>query len=113
MNGRRARAHPRPFASGRQVDTNAKNERPRAASGGGADRSGAYTSLLPWQVRERRFAPAGLGRRGLNPDDVYAFLDRIAVDMAAVYAALAQSRRETARIKGELSRRQTAQDQPR
>lgn len=91
----------------------AKNERPRAASGDGVDRPGAYTSLLPWQVRERRFAPARLGRRGLDPDHVYAFLDRVAVDMAAVYAALAQSRREVARIRGELNRRQAAQDQPR
>ncbi|MGW3895707.1 DivIVA domain-containing protein [Micromonospora profundi] len=70
-------------------------------------RSGAYTSLLPWQVRERRFAPTGLGRRGLNPDDVYAFLDRVAVDMAAVYAALAESRLETVRIKSALRRWQT------
>ncbi|MGV9213930.1 DivIVA domain-containing protein [Micromonospora sp. RB23] len=92
---------------------NAKDERPRAASDGGADRSGAYTSLLPWQVRERRFAPAGFGRRGLDPDDVYAFLDRVAVDMAAVYAALAESRRETARITGELNRRQAEQGRPR
>ena len=44
---------------------------------GGTYRSGAYTSLLPWQVRERRFKPVGLGRRGLNPNDVYAFLDRV------------------------------------
>ncbi|MGC5379334.1 DivIVA domain-containing protein [Micromonospora sp. DT68] len=72
-------------------------------------RSGAYTSLLPWQVRERRFAPTGLGRRGLNPDDVYAFLDRVAVDMAAVYAALAESRLETVRIKHALRRWQTEQ----
>ncbi|WP_435205688.1 DivIVA domain-containing protein [Micromonospora sp. bgisy143] len=85
---------------------NTRNERPRAASGGGVDRSGAYTSLLPWQVRERRFVPVGLGRRGLDPDDVYAFLDRVAVDMAAVYAALVQSRRETVRLRGEMDRRQ-------
>ncbi|MEV4212732.1 DivIVA domain-containing protein [Micromonospora sp. NPDC049662] len=88
---------------------NARNERPRAASGGGTDRSGAYTGLLPWQVRERHFTPAGLGRRGLNPDDVYAFLDRVAADMAAVYAALAESRRETVRIKAGLRRWQTDQ----
>ncbi|MFI5929615.1 DivIVA domain-containing protein [Micromonospora sp. NPDC051543] len=88
-----------------------RNQRP--ARDVGVSRSGAYTSLLPWQVRERRFAAAGLGRRGLNPDDVYAFLDRVAVDMATVYAALAQSRREVTRIKGELNRRNAAQEQPR
>ncbi|WCN84674.1 DivIVA domain-containing protein [Micromonospora sp. LH3U1] len=88
---------------------NAKNQRPGTASGGVTYRSAAYTSLLPWQVRERRFAPVGFGRRGLNPDDVYAFLDRVAVGMAAVYAALAESRRETARIKAGLRRWQTDQ----
>src|SRR5688500_11773210 len=31
-----------------------------------------YTPLLPWQVRERRFNLVGLGRRGLEPDHVYA-----------------------------------------
>ncbi|MEU0546744.1 DivIVA domain-containing protein [Micromonospora sp. NPDC005979] len=88
---------------------NARNQRPDPPRGGATYRSGAYTSLLPWQVRERRFPPAGLGRRGLNPDNVYAFLDRVAVDMAAVYAALAESRLETARIKAGLRRRQADQ----
>ncbi|MBQ0905518.1 DivIVA domain-containing protein [Micromonospora sp. U21] len=88
---------------------NARNQRPGPSSGGTTYRSTAYTSLLPWQVRERRFAPTGLGRRGLNPDDVYAFLDRVAVDMAAVYAALAESRLETVRIKNALRRWQTDQ----
>ncbi|WP_406064174.1 DivIVA domain-containing protein [Micromonospora sp. NBC_00860] len=88
---------------------NARNQRPGPPRGGATYHSAAYTSLLPWQVRERRFTPTGLGRRGLNPDDVYAFLDRVAVDMAAVYAALAESRRETARIKAALRRWQTDQ----
>jgi DivIVA domain-containing protein len=60
-------------------------------------------------VRERRFKLAGLGRRGLEPDDVYAFLDRVAGDLAAVYAALAASRRETAVIKDALRRWQSEQ----
>ncbi|MFF0365781.1 DivIVA domain-containing protein [Micromonospora sp. NPDC005087] len=88
---------------------NARNQRPTPVGGGVTYRSAAYTSLLPWQVRERRFSPTGLGRRGLNPDDVYAFLDRVAVDMAAVYAALAESRLETARIKNALRHWQTDQ----
>ncbi|MEU5790390.1 DivIVA domain-containing protein [Micromonospora purpureochromogenes] len=66
-----------------------------------------YTPLLPWQVRERRFKLVGLGRRGLEPDHVYAFLDRVAVDMAAVYAALAASRREAACAKDALRRQQS------
>ncbi|MEU5727198.1 DivIVA domain-containing protein [Micromonospora sp. NPDC047738] len=82
----------------------------RPARGSGATyRSSAYTGLLPWQVRERRFKPVGLGRRGLNPDDVYAFLDRVAGDMATVYAALAASRRETAVVKDALRRWQSDQ----
>ena len=60
-------------------------------------------------MRERRFKLAGLGRRGLEPDDVYAFLDRVAGDLAAVYAALAASRRETAVIKDALRRWQSDQ----
>ncbi|MEH0844935.1 DivIVA domain-containing protein [Micromonospora sp. CPCC 205711] len=82
----------------------------RSARGSAATyRSFAYTSLLPWQVRERRFKPAGLGRRGLAPDDVYAFLDRVAGDLAAVFAALAASRRETAVVKDALRRWQSDQ----
>nr|WP_237747153.1 DivIVA domain-containing protein [Micromonospora lupini] len=87
---------------------NARNERPVPVGGDATYRFAAYISLLPWQVRERRFATVGLGRRGLNPDDVYAFLDRVAGDMAAVYAALAESRRETARIKAGLRRSQAS-----
>ncbi|MCW3817861.1 DivIVA domain-containing protein [Micromonospora sp. DR5-3] len=82
----------------------------RPARGSGATyRSSVYTSLLPWQVRERRFKPVGLGRRGLEPDEVYKFLDRVAGDLAAVYAALAASRRETAVIKDALRRWQSDQ----
>ena len=86
-----------------------RNQRPFPEGAGTTHRSRAYPSLLPWQVRERRFPPARLGRRGLNPDEVYAFLDRVAVDMAAVYDALAQSRRETLRIKVALRRWQSEQ----
>ncbi|MFG1649360.1 DivIVA domain-containing protein [Micromonospora sp. NPDC049275] len=92
---------------------NPKNQRPEPPSDRATYRSAAYTSLLPWQVRERRFAPVGVGHRGLNPDDVYAFLDRVAGDMAAVYAALAESRRENGRIKGALRRHQIDQTRAR
>ncbi|MFE9691900.1 DivIVA domain-containing protein [Micromonospora sp. NPDC005806] len=85
-----------------------RNHRPARGSGA-TYRSGAYTSLLPWQVRERRFKPVGLGRRGLDPADVYAFLDRVAGDLAAVHAALAASRRETAVVKDALRRWQSDQ----
>ena len=85
-----------------------RNQRPTRGSAA-TYRSGAYTSLLPWQVRERRFKPVGFRRRALDPDDVYAFLDRVAGDMANVYAALAASRRETALIKDALRRWQSDQ----
>ncbi|MER5454630.1 DivIVA domain-containing protein [Micromonospora sp. NPDC002389] len=72
-------------------------------------RSAASTGLLPWQVRGRRFRRVWPGRRGLAPDEVYAFLDRVAGDLAAVQQALAESRRETARIKAALRDWQSAQ----
>ncbi|MFG1801071.1 DivIVA domain-containing protein [Micromonospora carbonacea] len=50
--------------------------------------------LLPWQVRERRFRSARWGRRGLDPQEVREFLERVAVELGAAYEALAQSRRE-------------------
>ncbi|WP_262285521.1 DivIVA domain-containing protein [Micromonospora sp. MA102] len=85
-----------------------RNQRPARGSGA-TYRSGAYTSLLPWQVRERRFQPVGIGRRGLDPGEVYAFLEQVAGDMAAVYAELTASRLETMRIKAALRRWQSDQ----
>lgn len=75
----------------------------------GIHRFGAYPNLLPWQVRERRFKPVRLGRRGLDPDEVYRFLDRVARDLAAAYAALAAGRREAAVIADALRRRRADQ----
>ncbi|WBB90680.1 DivIVA domain-containing protein [Verrucosispora sp. WMMC514] len=62
-------------------------------------RSTAYSGLLPWQVRGHRFRRVWLGRRGLAPDEVYAFLDRVAGELATVQQALAESHRETARVR--------------
>lgn len=76
-------------------------------------RSAAYHPLRPWQVRERRFRSTPLGRRGLDPQEVGEFLDRVAGDLAAVYDALAQSRRETDRIKDALRRWQSEQTRAR
>ncbi|MEV1330911.1 DivIVA domain-containing protein [Micromonospora costi] len=72
-------------------------------------RSAAYHPLRPWQVRERRFRPTPLGRRGLDPREVREFLDQVAGDLAIVYDALAQSRRETDRVKDALRRWQSEQ----
>ncbi|ABP53985.1 DivIVA domain-containing protein [Salinispora tropica] len=76
-------------------------------------RSAAYDPLWPWQVRGRRFRSTPLGRRGLDPHEVGEFLDRVAGDLAAVYDALARSRRETDRVKDALRRWQSEQAQAR
>jgi DivIVA domain-containing protein len=60
--------------------------------------------LLAWQVREQRFRPARFGRRGLDPADVRAFLERLAVEMAAHDEALRSARLEAARLGSELRR---------
>lgn len=83
--------------------------RQRSANGPTCYRSAAYHPLRPWQVRERRFGSTPLGRRGLDPREVAEFLDQVAGDLAAVYDALAQSRRETDRIKDALRRWQSEQ----
>ncbi|MER7332183.1 MULTISPECIES: DivIVA domain-containing protein [unclassified Micromonospora] len=83
--------------------------RQRSANGPTCYRSAAYHPLRPWQVRERRFRPTPLGRRGLDPQEVREFLDHVAGDLAVVYDALAQSRRETDRIKDALRRWQSEQ----
>ncbi|MFY1617402.1 DivIVA domain-containing protein [Micromonospora sp. WMMD736] len=60
--------------------------------------------LLPWQVRERRFRASRFARPGLDPDEVYAFLDRVAVDLSAIHHALRESRQEAARSREMLRR---------
>jgi DivIVA domain-containing protein len=62
--------------------------------------------LRPWQVRGRQFT---ITRRGVDPDEVGAFLDRVANDLAGVYAELARSREETMRIKNALREWQSRQ----
>ncbi|MFG3642098.1 DivIVA domain-containing protein [Micromonospora sp. NPDC047762] len=63
-------------------------------------RAANYVPLKPWQVRGRRFTRRG--RRGVDAVEVAEFLDRVAHDLADVYAALGSSRRETERIKDAL-----------
>jgi cell division septum initiation protein DivIVA len=58
----------------------------------------------------RAAVPAEPGRRrGLDPQEVGEFLDGVAGDLTVVYDALAQSRRETDRIKDALRRWQSEQ----
>jgi DivIVA domain-containing protein len=72
-------------------------------------RSTAQLPLRPWHVRNQRFGPTRLGRRGLDPDEVQVFLDRVADDLHQVYAELAASRDENVRIKNALRQWQSLQ----
>ncbi|WP_435830589.1 DivIVA domain-containing protein [Micromonospora chalcea] len=89
-----------------RIRPNRRNARPPDSAPGAAYRSASYLPLRPWQVRGRRFATR---RRGLDPAEVAAFLDRVAGDLAAAYAEVARSREETARIKGALREWQSRQ----
>ncbi|WDZ87939.1 DivIVA domain-containing protein [Micromonospora cathayae] len=65
--------------------------------------------LYPAQVRDRRFRCTRLGRRGLDPEDVRRFLDRVALELAAAQEAAERARRETAQVKDALRRWQSEQ----
>ncbi len=90
-----------------------RNQRPWPVGGSTCYRSASYRPLRPWQVRERRFRPTRLGRRGLDPDEVAQFLDQVAGDLAALYDALARSRQEGDRIRDALRRWQSEQSRVR
>ncbi|RKR89566.1 DivIVA domain-containing protein [Micromonospora pisi] len=72
-------------------------------------RSSAQLPLRPWHVRNQRFHPNRLGQRGVDPDEVQVFLDRVADDLHRVYAELAASRDENVRIKNALRQWQSQQ----
>ncbi|MFB9545353.1 DivIVA domain-containing protein [Micromonospora sagamiensis] len=72
-------------------------------------RSRFCVPLLPAQIRDRRFRRARLGRRGLDPDDVQRFLDRVALELADAQQAAERARQETTRIKDALRRWQSEQ----
>ncbi|WDZ85388.1 DivIVA domain-containing protein [Micromonospora cathayae] len=84
-----------------------RHHRPEATTTPGRYRSRTYTPLGPWQVRGRRFGLARWWRRGLDPDEVTDFLDRVADDLTTLYDLLHRSRQETARVKDALRRWQT------
>nr|WP_239098221.1 DivIVA domain-containing protein [Micromonospora qiuiae] len=73
-----------------------RNQRP------GYYRSAACPPLRPWQVRAWRFRACRFGRRGLDPNEVHEFLDRVADDLAAVYDALGNSVQEAVRFRDAL-----------
>lgn len=67
-------------------------------------RAAPYPRLRPSQVRGWQFT---VRRRGLDPGEVAAFLDRVADELARTYTELACSREEAARIKDALRRWQS------
>ncbi|MEH1012734.1 DivIVA domain-containing protein [Micromonospora sp. CPCC 206060] len=69
-------------------------------------RSASYLPLRPWQVRGRRFRTV---RRGLDPTEVDAFLERVADDLAELYGQLGRSHDEAVRIKRALREWQSRQ----
>lgn len=81
----------------------------RQRSDGVPYRSNFCLPLIPAQVRARRFRRTRLGRRGLDPVEVRAFLDRVALDLAYAQEAAERARQETHRIKEALRRWQSEQ----
>ncbi|GAA2717060.1 DivIVA domain-containing protein [Micromonospora olivasterospora] len=82
-------------------------------AGGTAYRSASCVPLRPADVRTRRFGRTRLGRRGLDPDEVLTFLDRVAAELADAQRAAERARGETHRIKDALRRWQSEQAQAR
>ncbi|MBO4207798.1 DivIVA domain-containing protein [Micromonospora echinofusca] len=71
----------------------------RRSPNAGWYRSASCRPLTANQVRDRRFADA---RRGLEPNEVYAFLHRVAAELAATRRELIMTREENVRIKRAL-----------
>lgn len=65
--------------------------------------------MRPWQVRSRRFTLIGFRRQGLDPVEVHEFLDRVADDLATVYAQLSRAQEQNIRIKKSLRHWQSRQ----
>ncbi|MGN9895019.1 DivIVA domain-containing protein [Micromonospora sp. L31] len=69
--------------------------------------------LHPTLVRDRQFAAAGFGRRGLDPQEVRRFLHRVALELATLHHDVARLSDENVRIKRALRDWQSAQAQRR
>ncbi|WP_328338590.1 DivIVA domain-containing protein [Micromonospora sp. NBC_00421] len=65
--------------------------------------------LHPVLVRNRRFSPAGFGRRGLDPEEVRRFLHRVALELTTLHHEVDRLVEENARIKQALRDWQTVQ----
>ncbi|MFE0588604.1 DivIVA domain-containing protein [Micromonospora echinospora] len=65
-----------------------------------------HPQLTPERIRGHRFT---IRRRGLDPAEITAFLDRVADELAVARTALTAVREENLRIKNALRSWQTAQ----
>ncbi|WP_433392052.1 DivIVA domain-containing protein [Micromonospora sp. KLBMP9576] len=65
--------------------------------------------LHPRHVRDRQFAAAGFGRRGLDPKEVRHFLHRVALELAALNQDVNRLSEENARVKRVLRDYRSAQ----
>lgn len=70
---------------------------------------GGMQQLHPRLVRERNFSTVGLGRRGLNPQEVRHFLHRVSLELAALRQDVARLNDENTRLKRALRDWQSAQ----
>ncbi|MFB9545174.1 DivIVA domain-containing protein [Micromonospora sagamiensis] len=78
--------------------------RPPSTSADTASRG--HPPLTPDRIRDRRFTAR---RRGLDPDEIAAFLARVADELAVARTALTAVREENVRIKDALRSWQSAQ----
>lgn len=109
------------WCGGRRIRDLLGVRRPMGSRGGQRLGSAVYRSssvprrsprgrpLWPSQVRSRRFSLVRFGRRGLDPEEVTAFLDRVAGDLAWAYAEVATLREQNKRIKDALRSWQSRQ----
>jgi DivIVA domain-containing protein len=68
-----------------------------------------HPPLRPAQIRNQRFHLTRRGQRGLDPQEVHEFLNRIATELANAHAATDRHHAEATRIKNALKRWQTEQ----
>ncbi|MEV1288331.1 DivIVA domain-containing protein [Micromonospora sp. NPDC049679] len=74
---------------------------------GSVYRARRASRVLPGEVRRKQFGATKLGRRGLDPEEVHHFLNRVAEEMNALYRDLAASEEQASRIRNALREWQT------
>jgi DivIVA domain-containing protein len=92
--------HPQPAQPAQPGPAQIPRSRTPNSAPAGYYRSAASPPLSAGQVRDRQFR---LARHGLDPNDVRGFLDRVAHELAAARAELANTREANVRIKTSLN----------